>query len=120
MAVHTGRCFRTVTETQRKITVITDMAQQDLLDAISCIHTAAASDRRDFLIACAHEYIAILTAKLKLASNLALSVPELEHERRDGSIPGQGISERRQCGGEERSPNSSEANLSSVVESEGA
>ncbi len=79
MAVATERCFKSVTEAQRQITVLTDLAQQDLLDAISCINLAAGSDRREFMIAAAQEYTETLAKKLRMASKLALSVPELEH-----------------------------------------
>lgn len=90
MAVDTKKDLRTVTETQRQITVLTDKAQDDLLLAISCIVIAAGSDRSDLLLAGAEEYIRNLAGKLRLASKLAKSVPVLEHaETGQGSQPTQ-------------------------------
>ena len=79
MPVASDRPLAVVSEAKRQIEVLTDKAQQDLLDAISSISIAAESDRRDLLLATAEEFIRSLSGKLKLASKIAASVPNLEY-----------------------------------------
>lgn len=82
MPVHSGKPLAVTVEAQRQITVMTDKAQEDLLLAISCLVIAAGSDRTDYLLAVADEYIHNLVGKLRIASNLAKAVPVLGHDLR--------------------------------------
>jgi hypothetical protein len=49
------------------IEALSDKAQTDLQDAISCVYAAASSDRADFLLECAERYMACCLGKMKLA-----------------------------------------------------
>lgn len=76
MPVRVNSSQKLANRARREITVITDLAQDDLLLAISCIEVSVDSDRRDLLLDCAQEYLRVLARKLKLASKIARSVPE--------------------------------------------
>ncbi len=71
MPVNRSVSLKTAARTSRAVVRLTDMAQDDLLLAISCIQCAVESDRQDLLLDCALEYVKCLEGKLKLAAKVA-------------------------------------------------
>ncbi len=71
MPVNIKVSLRTAARTSRAVVRLTDMAQDDLLLAISCIQCAVESDRQDLLLDCALEYLKCLEGKLRLAAQVA-------------------------------------------------
>jgi hypothetical protein len=95
MAVDTTSSLAKATEARRKIEILTDKAQDDLLRAISCFSIAADSTRSDYLIACGEEFLTLLRLKMNMVKALAsgkelFSMPESDHDRSCGVQEGRG------------------------------
>jgi hypothetical protein len=74
--VDTRICLKTAGRRRLVAEGLTDKAQTDLQDAISCINAAADSDRADYLLACAEEFMRCSMAKMRLAIVAARLTPE--------------------------------------------
>jgi hypothetical protein len=67
-----------VNKAREQIIRVTDKAQQDLLDAISCIQVSLESDRKDYLLDCAEEFMLCAIGKLRLAKRVSDAVRPCE------------------------------------------
>ncbi len=87
MPEHTAECLRTVSRLQKFIEKITDSAQDDLQNAISCVKAIPLSHRPDYMLACAHEFRTNANRKMEFVTELAsvmnLHVVKSVHDRRE-------------------------------------
>lgn len=88
MAVRTDVPLRTASRIRKAVENITNSAQDDLMNAISCAMAAVDSDRAQFLSETGNEYAKNAFRKLELALELArltaTSVPSSGHGQREG------------------------------------
>ena len=88
MPESTVRCLKTDNRLETDIRLLRDKAIEDVLNAFSCLEAAVESPRRDFLLACADEFIEHINRKVRLATKIASLTPKsvvcVLHDRRDG------------------------------------
>ncbi len=72
----TAVSFRTVTRIQKLIERLTDSAQSDMANCISCIQAATTSHRPGYMLDCAKEFRENATRKLELATEIASVLSE--------------------------------------------
>lgn len=77
------RCFKTDTRLETDIEKLCELAQEDLLNAFSCLKIAIQNPEREFLLECALDFKRNLDHKLILAAEIASltekSVAQLVH-----------------------------------------
>lgn len=90
MAVNPDIPLVEATELKRQVTVLTDMAQDDLANVISCLSLMADSDRPEFLRDLANEFMTAMTGKLRLAAKIGCSLHTHMQECSHGVPAGRG------------------------------